>query len=43
MQTPEGLQLMRAFVKIKSPKLRRGIVQFVTTIGVSEDDLERSS
>ena len=43
MQTPEGLQLMRAFAKIKSPKLRRGIVQFVTTIGVSEDDLERSS
>jgi transcriptional regulator with XRE-family HTH domain len=43
MSLPEGLQLMRAFMQIKSNKVRRGIVQLVATIGTEEGEMERSS
>ena len=43
MSLPEGLQLMRAFMQIKSNKVRRGIVQLVSTIGTEEGEVERSS
>lgn len=36
MSTPEGLQLMRFFVQIKDPKLRRGLVQFAGTLAEAE-------
>ena len=42
MSTPEGLQLMRAFTQVKSGRLRRGIVQLVTTMA-AEEEAERGS
>jgi transcriptional regulator with XRE-family HTH domain len=36
MSTPDGLQLMRAFTQIKSPRMRRGVVQLVMTMGSEE-------
>jgi transcriptional regulator with XRE-family HTH domain len=38
MSTPEGLQLMRSFTRIKSSRLRRGIVQLVMVIGAEEGE-----
>jgi transcriptional regulator with XRE-family HTH domain len=43
ISTPEGLQLMRAFTRIKSAKLRRGIVQLITTIASEEEEPPRSA
>ncbi len=37
MSTPEGLQLIRTFTSIKSPKVRRSIVQLVATLA-SQDE-----
>jgi transcriptional regulator with XRE-family HTH domain len=42
MSTPEGLQLVRTFTSIKSPKVRKSIVQLVAALGSQEDE-ERSS
>jgi transcriptional regulator with XRE-family HTH domain len=42
MSTPEGLQLIRTFTTIKSPKVRRSIVQLVSALA-SQDEQERSS
>jgi transcriptional regulator with XRE-family HTH domain len=42
MSTPEGLQLVRTFASIKSPKIRKSIVQLVTTLA-AQDEAERSS
>lgn len=42
MSTPEGLQLIRSFTAIKNPKVRKSIVQLVSTLAAQEDD-ERSS
>jgi transcriptional regulator with XRE-family HTH domain len=39
MSTPEGLQLMRTFTQVKSPRMRRGIVQLVATMA-AEDEAE---
>jgi transcriptional regulator with XRE-family HTH domain len=36
MATQEGLQLMRSFMDIKSPKLRRSVVQLAITLAESE-------
>ncbi len=42
MSTPEGLQLIRTFTSIKSPKVRKSIVQLVTALA-GQDGEERSS
>jgi transcriptional regulator with XRE-family HTH domain len=42
MSTPEGLQLIRTFTSIKSPKVRKSIVQLVAALA-SQDEQERSS
>jgi transcriptional regulator with XRE-family HTH domain len=42
MSTPEGLQLIRTFTSIKSPKVRKSIVQLVTALA-AQDGEERSS
>lgn len=42
MSTPEGLQLIRTFTGIKSPKVRKSIVQLVAALA-SQDEQERSS
>ncbi|MBM1171066.1 helix-turn-helix domain-containing protein [Microvirga arabica] len=42
MATPEGLQLVRHFARIKNPKVRKSIVQLVASVA-AEDDTERSS
>jgi transcriptional regulator with XRE-family HTH domain len=42
MSTPEGLQLIRTFMGIKSAKVRKSIVQLVSTLAAQDDD-ERSS
>jgi transcriptional regulator with XRE-family HTH domain len=42
MSTPEGLQLIRAFTGVKSPKVRKSIVQLVAALA-SQDGQERSS
>ena len=42
MSTPEGLQLIRTFSSIKSPKIRKSIVQLVSTLA-SQEEVERSS
>ena len=38
LSSTEGLQLNRAFVKIRDPKVRRKIVDLVKALGASEDD-----
>jgi transcriptional regulator with XRE-family HTH domain len=42
ISTPEGLQLIRTFTSIKNPKVRKSIVQLVTTLA-AQDEQERSS
>jgi transcriptional regulator with XRE-family HTH domain len=42
MSTPEGLQLIRTFTSIKSQKVRKSIVQLVSSLA-SEDEQDRSS
>ena len=42
MSTPEGLQLVRNFTGIKSPKVRKSIVQLVAALA-SQEEVERSS
>jgi transcriptional regulator with XRE-family HTH domain len=42
MSTPEGLQLVRTFASIKSPKVRKSIVQLVNALAAQEEG-ERSS
>ncbi|WP_262029395.1 helix-turn-helix domain-containing protein [Microvirga sp. Mcv34] len=42
MSTPEGLQLVRTFASIKSPKVRKSIVQLVNALAAQEES-ERSS
>ncbi|WP_134500777.1 helix-turn-helix domain-containing protein [Microvirga pakistanensis] len=42
MSTPEGLQLIRTFTSIKSAKVRKSIVQLVTSLAAQEDQ-ERSA
>jgi transcriptional regulator with XRE-family HTH domain len=42
MSTPEGLQLIRTFIGIKNPKIRKSIVQLVSTLA-AQDEQERSS
>ncbi|WP_445502642.1 helix-turn-helix domain-containing protein [Microvirga sp. G4-2] len=42
MSTPEGLQLIRTFTSIKSAKVRKSIVQLVTSLA-AQDEQERSS
>jgi transcriptional regulator with XRE-family HTH domain len=42
MSTPEGLQLIRTFTSIKSPKVRKSIVQLVSSLA-AQDEQERSS
>jgi transcriptional regulator with XRE-family HTH domain len=42
MSRPEGLQLVRTFASIKSPKVRKSIVQLVTALA-SQEEVERSS
>jgi len=42
MSTPEGLQLVRTFASIKSPKVRKSIVQLVNALAAQEET-ERSS
>ena len=42
MSTPEGLQLVRTFASIKSSKIRKSIVQLVSTLAAQEE-VERSS
>jgi transcriptional regulator with XRE-family HTH domain len=41
MSTPEGLQLVRTFACIKSPKVRKSIVQLVSALA-TQDEPERS-
>lgn len=41
MSTPEGLQLIRTFTSIKNPKVRKSIVQLVSSL--AQDEQERSS
>jgi transcriptional regulator with XRE-family HTH domain len=41
MSTPEGLQLVRTFASIKSPKVRKSIVQLVSALA-TQDEPERS-
>ncbi|MBO1906118.1 helix-turn-helix transcriptional regulator [Microvirga sp. 3-52] len=47
MSTPEGLQLVRTFAGIKSPKVRKSIVQLVSALATQElatqEEAERSS
>jgi hypothetical protein len=38
MSTPEGLQLVRTFTNIKSPKVRKSIVQLVTALGSQDEE-----
>lgn len=40
LSTSEGIQLNRAFVKIRDPKLRRKIIDLVRAIAGGEDDLD---
>jgi len=42
MSTPEGLQLIRTFTSIKSPKVRKSIVQLVASLA-AQDEQERSA
>ncbi|MGO4524492.1 helix-turn-helix domain-containing protein [Microvirga sp. 2MCAF35] len=42
MSTPEGLHLVRTFASIKSPKVRKSIVQLVNALAAQEE-VERSS
>ncbi|MDG2570821.1 helix-turn-helix transcriptional regulator [Vibrio parahaemolyticus] len=42
MSTPEGLHLVRTFASIKSPKVRKSIVQLVNALA-SQEEVERSS
>jgi transcriptional regulator with XRE-family HTH domain len=42
MSTPEGLQLVRTFASIKSPRVRKSIVQLVSSLAAQEE-VERSS
>ena len=42
MSTPEGLQLIRSFTSIKSPKVRKSVVQLVATLA-AQDTEQRSS
>lgn len=37
MSTPEGLQLIRTFTGIKSPKVRKSIVQLVSSLAAQDD------
>lgn len=43
MSTPDGLQLIRTFTSIKSPKIRKSIVQLVSAVAAEGDLEERSS
>jgi transcriptional regulator with XRE-family HTH domain len=43
LSTPEGLQLMKSFTRIKSGKVRRSVVQLVAAVAGEEDGTERSS
>ena len=44
MSHPEGLQLIRAFVRIKSAKVRRSIVELVAALAAEDERAnERSS
>jgi transcriptional regulator with XRE-family HTH domain len=36
--SPEGLQLNRAFVRIKEPKVRRKVVELVKALAAQDDD-----
>lgn len=38
MSTPEGLQLIRTFTGIKSAKVRKSIVQLVSTLAAQDDE-----
>lgn len=38
LSSTEGLQLNRAFVKIRDPKIRRKVVDLVKTLGSSDED-----
>ena len=35
---PEGLQLNRAFVRIKDPKVRRKVIDLVKALAAEDDD-----
>jgi transcriptional regulator with XRE-family HTH domain len=43
MNAPEGHQLMKAFMAIKSPKVRRSIIQLAASLAADEQTSERSS
>jgi transcriptional regulator with XRE-family HTH domain len=43
MNAPEGHQLMKAFMAIKSPKVRRSIIQLASSLAADEQAGERSS
>jgi transcriptional regulator with XRE-family HTH domain len=43
MNAPEGHQLMKAFMSIQSPKVRRSIIQLATSLAADEQAPDRSS
>jgi len=43
MNAPEGHQLMKAFMSIKSQKIRRSIIQLALSLAADEPTSERSS
>jgi transcriptional regulator with XRE-family HTH domain len=43
MNAPEGHQLMKAFMAIKSPKVRRSIIQLAASLAADEQASDRSS
>jgi len=43
MNAPEGPQLMKAFMSIKSQKIRRSIIQLALSLAADEQTSERSS
>jgi transcriptional regulator with XRE-family HTH domain len=43
MNAPEGHQLMKAFMSIKSQKIRRSIIQLAVSLAADEQTSERSS
>lgn len=43
LSTAEGVQLMRAFVKVRSPEVRRRIVALVEALGQDGREAERSA
>ncbi len=43
MATQDGVQLMRAFTRIKTPKARKAVVQLAANLAEGEDERDRSN